>query len=175
MPRCSAVCTIARARGWVARASTAAAAWSNWVSLMAAWARYTAATCGLPCVSVPVLSKTTVLTWLVRSIAAASLNQMPNLAALPMPTIIAAGVAKPKAHGHAITNTATAFIKACTQSPCMLQVSAKVPSAINTTTGTNTAATLSAIRAIGALLPCASASAFIISPRRVWLPSCSAR
>ena len=39
-----------------------------------------------------------------------------------------------------------------------------------TTTGTKIPATLSAIRAIWALLPCASLSACIISPSRVWLP-----
>ena len=92
-----------------------------------------------------------------------------------MPTIIAAGVARPSAHGQAITKTATACISATVQSPFTSQVAIKVRSAMPTTAGTNTAAALSATRAIGALLPCASDSAFIMSPSRVWLPSCVAR
>ena len=135
----------------------------------------TAATSGLPSVSVPVLSSTTALTRAASSIAAASLNQMPCFTARPMPTIIAAGVAKPSAHGQAITNTATAFISAGIQSPFSSQVRIKVSTAMATTVGTNTAAAWSATRAIGALLPCASESAAIMSPSRVWLPSCSAR
>ena len=38
----------------------------------------------------------------------ASLINTPNLAARPVPTMIAVGVANPKAHGQAITTTATA-------------------------------------------------------------------
>ena len=38
---------------------------------------------------------------------AASLNQIPAFTALPIPTIMAAGVASPKAQGQAMTNTAT--------------------------------------------------------------------
>lgn len=43
--------------------------------------------------------------------ACASLNQTPDRAATPMPAIIAAGVASPKAHGQAMTSTDTARIE----------------------------------------------------------------
>jgi len=37
---------------------------------------------------------------------------MPFCAATPVPAMMAAGVANPKAHGQAITNTATALMSA---------------------------------------------------------------
>ena len=175
-PRACAAATMAAASGWAAFCSTAAARRYKSSSLKPlSGASHTAATCGLPSVSVPVLSSTTVSMCAAASIEAASLNQMPCFTALPMPTIIAAGVARPRAHGQAITSTATACMSAVVQSPLNHQVSAKVISATATTAGTNTAAALSATRAIGALLPCASESAFIMSPSRVSLPSCAAR
>ncbi len=92
-----------------------------------------------------------------------------------IPIRIAAGVDGPSAHGQAITKTATACISATVQSPIISQVTIKVNNAMPATAGTNTAAALSATSAIGALLPCASESAFIMSPSGVWLPSCAAR
>src|SRR3989338_5628788 len=62
---------------------------------------------GFPFVIVPVLSTTTVLTLWSFSSVAASLIKIPSLAPLPTPTIIAVGVARPKAHGQAITRTPT--------------------------------------------------------------------
>ena len=130
---------------------------------------------GLPCVSVPVLSNTTVLIEPAISNAAAFLNHTPCRTACPIPAIIAAGVAKPTAHGHATTNTATARTIAVVKSLVINQLIIKVKTEIDNTVGTNTAATLSAKRAIGALLPCASASAAVMSPKSVSLPNCSAR
>ena len=66
-----------------------------------------AAILGLPYVSVPVLSKTTAFTCPAFSNAAAFLNHTPRCTTTPIPAIIAAGVAKPKAQGHATTKTAT--------------------------------------------------------------------
>jgi len=60
-------------------------------------------TFGQPDVSVPVLSKTTVVMELMRSKTSPPLIKTPKFAATPVPTITAVGVAKPKAHGHAIT------------------------------------------------------------------------
>ena len=64
---------------------------------------------GRPLVSVPVLSKATRVTSWARSSAAASRMRMPRRAAAPVPTMIAAGVARPSAQGQAMTRTATAF------------------------------------------------------------------
>ena len=64
-------------------------------------------TTGRPSVSVPVLSSTTISIFLLNSKLKASLIRMPSSAPLPIPTIIAVGVASPNAHGQAITNTVT--------------------------------------------------------------------
>ena len=60
---------------------------------------------GFPSVNVPVLSKTTVSILFIDSNASPPLINTPLLAPNPVPTITAVGVAKPNAHGHAITNT----------------------------------------------------------------------
>ena len=134
-----------------------------------------AAMSGLPWVSVPVLSSTTVSICPACSIAAAFLNHTPCRTATPMPAMMAAGVAKPSAQGQATTSTATACTRALVALPVNSHVAIKVSAAMDKTVGTNTAAALSASRAMGALLPCASASAFIMSPSSVLLPNCSAR
>ena len=64
-------------------------------------------TCGLPSVIVPVLSKTMASTSCKVSKASADLIKIPWLAPLPVPTIIATGVAKPSAQGQEIINTET--------------------------------------------------------------------
>ena len=61
------------------------------------------ATFGQPDVSVPVLSKTTVVIELMRSNTSPPLIRTPKFAATPVPTITAVGVARPNAQGHAIT------------------------------------------------------------------------
>ena len=68
---------------------------------------------GRPSVSVPVLSNATMRTACASSSACASLIRMPWRAATPVPTMIAVGVARPSAHGQAITSTATALSSPC--------------------------------------------------------------
>ena len=102
--------------------------------------------CGWPMVSVPVLSNATTLTPCATSKASASLIKMPRLAAAPVPTMMAVGVASPSAHGQAITSTATAFRIARSQSPLTQAQPSKVTSASTITTGTNTALTRSTRR-----------------------------
>src|SRR3989338_7339098 len=76
---------------------------STWITLV---------TAGSPLVNVPVLSNTTVLILPASSSASASRMIIPFSAALPVPTIIAVGVARPSAQGQATTKIATAFIRA---------------------------------------------------------------
>src|SRR3989344_5820977 len=68
--------------------------------------------CGFPWVRVPVLSKITVSILLAISNEAASLIKIPREAALPEETIMAIGVASPRAQGQAIIKTATKFTRA---------------------------------------------------------------
>jgi hypothetical protein len=65
----------------------------------------------LPSVSVPVLSTIRVSTLRRFSIAAASRNSTPWVAALPVATITDIGVARPSAQGQAMISTATALIR----------------------------------------------------------------
>ena len=60
---------------------------------------------GLPSVSVPVLSTTSVSTFSMRSSASAFLIRMPKRAARPTPTMIDIGVASPSAQGQAMMRT----------------------------------------------------------------------
>ena len=79
-------------------------------------------TSGLPRVKVPVLSRRTVLNLWARSSASPERMRMPFSAPLPVPTTMAVGVAKPMAHGQAITNTATVLMMAFASGvivPCM--------------------------------------------------------
>ena len=62
---------------------------------------------GLPLVIVPVLSKMTIFTSLKVWIASPERIRMPFSAPLPLPTINAVGVAKPRAQGQAMTSTDT--------------------------------------------------------------------
>ena len=68
-------------------------------------------TAGSPRVSVPVLSSTSVSSCFAASSAAALRIRMPARAARPTPTISAVGVARPSAHGQAMTSTDTAGIR----------------------------------------------------------------
>ena len=88
--------------------------------------------------------------------------KIPFSAPLPVPTIIATGVASPNAHGQLITKIDTAIENAnSTLAPLSSQ---KLPAivAIKITVGTKIPATLSAILAIGALLEDASSTSAII-------------
>lgn len=68
------------------------------------WQFIISLTSGLPEVKVPVLSKTTTFIFSIFYNISAFLIKIPNEAASPDPTITAVGVARPKAHGHAMTS-----------------------------------------------------------------------
>ena len=89
--------------------------------------------------------------------------------------MMAVGVARPSAHGQAMTSTATAFTSAGASSPPMPHQSANVSALIATTTGTNTPATRSARRWIGAFVPCASRTRRMMPASMVAAPTPSAR
>ncbi len=119
----------------------------------------------------PVLSKTTALTSWARSRASASLIRMPWRAATPVPAMIAVGVARPRAHGQAITSTATALIRAVSRgAPCSHQPTS-VARASSSTLGTNTWLTLSTSFWIGALAAWASSTRRMIRASTVSAPS----
>ena len=107
-----------------------------------------AVTLGLPSVSVPVLSTTSVSTRSMRSRASAFLIRMPAWAPRPTVTMIDIGVASPSAHGQAMMSTVTA----ATRPNANLGSGPKVAQAANATTamtitaGTKTADTRSASR-----------------------------
>mmetsp|Transcript_4217 Transcript_4217/g.11656 ORF Transcript_4217/g.11656 Transcript_4217/m.11656 type:complete len:444 (-) Transcript_4217:906-2237(-) len=65
----------------------------------------TSSTVGLPTVSVPVLSNTTQSTLVAASSASPPLMSIPHRAPTPLPTMTAVGVARPRAHGQAMTST----------------------------------------------------------------------
>ena len=60
---------------------------------------------GSPLVIVPVLSSATIWTLPVSSSETAVLKRMPFFAPMPLPTMIATGVARPSAHGQLMTST----------------------------------------------------------------------
>ena len=61
---------------------------------------------------VPVLSNTIVFTSFIFSRISPPFIRIPNLAAIPVPTITAVGVARPSAHGQAITSVEIPKLKA---------------------------------------------------------------
>ncbi len=94
---------------------------------------------------------------------------MPARAPMPVPTMIAVGVARPSEHGQAITSTATACTNATEKLPVTSQVMARVSAAMPTTTGTKMPAIRSTRCWIGALEPCASSTM-----RMIWASMVSA-
>ena len=80
----------------------------------------TSVSCGFPSVNVPVLSNIATEILFSSSIASPPLNITPFDAPLLIPTIIAVGVARPRAHGQATTSTATAGIIAALTTPCAI-------------------------------------------------------
>ena len=104
----------------------------------------------------------------------AFLNNIPPFAPLPIPVIIAVGVASPNAHGQAITSTPTNTFTAIEKLSAIVQIT-PASTAIAITEGTKTADTLSAIRAIGALEFCASSTSRIIPESLVLSPTFSAK
>jgi len=71
-------------------------------------------TIGEPAVKVPVLSKTTIVMFLIRSRISPPFIRTPKPAAMPVPTITAVGVARPRAQGQAITRVDMPKLKANT-------------------------------------------------------------
>ena len=124
---------------------------------------------GRPSVIVPVLSNTTNETFPIFSRAEASLMRMWFSAALPMPTVIAVGVASPRAQGQAMTSTDTAQMIALgsNDEPPTASHIANVAKAMHTTTAAKYLLTVSAIFWTGALLPCASRTVSTICERSV--------
>ena len=87
---------------------------------------------------------------------------MPFLAPRPVPTIMAVGVAKPKAHGQEITRTDTAISSANSQEyPHSIHTIAAI-TAMVITVGTKIPLTLSAKRATGAFVEVASSTNLMI-------------
>ena len=78
---------------------------------------HTLTTSGLPTVSVPVLSNSTAVTRPAFSNATPSRIRMPRCAAAFEPAMMAAGVAKPIAHGQAMIRTPAAMMNAAASGP----------------------------------------------------------
>ena len=135
----------------------------------------TSVTAGVPLVTVPVLSSTTILHLPQTSSADAVLKSIPRRAPTPLPTIIATGVARPNAHGQLITSTDIARAIAKPNVSPTINHTINVITAITNTTGTNTADTLSATRAIGAFVAEASLTIFTILARVLSSPTAVAR
>ena len=96
---------------------------------------------------------------------------MPCRAAAPVPTMIAAGVARPSAHGQAITSTATAFTSAVSAPAPASHQPPAVSTAMAITAGTNTALTRSTSRCTGGFWPCASPTSRTSCASRLSAPS----
>ena len=159
-----AACNSAAASGCSERCSTDAAHLSTSAGAIGVPSGRLAATMcvtvGFPSVSVPVLSRSTMRTLVNHSSASPLRMRMPCSAAFPVPTRIAVGVANPSAQGHAMISTvmrATVAKIAAGCGPRSNQITnAPIASAI--TIGTNTPATRSARRWIGALVACAAST-----------------
>ena len=123
---------------------------------------------------VPVLSRTMVSTLWRFSRLSADLIKMPISAALPVPTMMATGVARPKAQGQEITSTEMALDRANSKPMPAISHTMAVTMAMAMTTGTNTPLTLSASRAMGALELLASSTRRMIWERVVSSPTLEA-
>ncbi len=132
---------------------------------------------GLPSVSVPVLSTTSVSTASNRSSASASRISTPARAPAPTPTMIAIGVARPSAQGQAMisTDTAATSAKAKRGSGPKVIHATKARTAAAPTSGTNQPATRSARRCAGARLRWALATRSTMRASAVSRPTFSAR
>ena len=171
MLRSCAASVTARLRGCSLGCSTLAATHSSSSSVTPSAARQSVRR-GLPWVTVPVLSSTTVLTRPISSSDWADLMRMPFSAALPVPTMMATGVARPSAQGQEITSTAIPTDRQnCTLWPPTKAHSSAAMRAMDMTTGTNTPLILSARREMGALLEDASSISFTIWDRVVSAPT----
>ena len=142
-------CSLLRSRAAATRRSSCSGAPS---------AATTSVTRGTPSVMVPVLSSTTVPTEQAVSSDSALLMRMPCAAPRPVPTMMAVGVARPSAQGQLMTSTETACVSAVAKSREMMVQTMNVMAAMPITMGTNTPATLSARRSMGAFDPVASST-----------------
>ncbi len=104
-----------------------------------------AVTEGLPTVRVPVLSKSIALILPDFSSTSPPLIKIPISAPLPVPTIMAVGVASPKAQGHAITSTEIALIRPADGLPKTNVQTKKVMMAMMMIAGTKYSEIVSAI------------------------------
>jgi len=132
-------------------------------------------TAGWPWVRVPVLSTASTAIFSARSRASAFFTRMPALAPRPVPTMMAVGVARPRAQGQAMTSTATPFTRAVVKSPPSHHQRAKVRAATAHTAGTKIPAIRSARRCTGALEPWASPTWRMMPASRVCSPTPVAR
>ena len=136
-----------------------------------------AVTAGLPSVSVPVLSTTSVSTFSIRSSASAFLISTPACAPRPTPTMIDIGVASPSAQGQAMISTDDGGDEAVGEAAARAPRSPRRrrrATATAITAGTNQPETWSASRWIGARLRCASATICTICASIVSRPTFSA-
>ena len=131
---------------------------------------------GWPMVTVPVLSSTTVCTLCSSSRLSADLMRMPCWAACPVPTMMATGVARPKAQGQEITSTAMAMErqKRTSMPPTKAHSRAAVRE-MAMTVGTKMPLMRSASREMGALEEAASSMSRMIWERVVSPPTRVAR
>mmetsp|Transcript_8814 Transcript_8814/g.37270 ORF Transcript_8814/g.37270 Transcript_8814/m.37270 type:complete len:315 (+) Transcript_8814:2761-3705(+) len=161
---------IALPTGCSLEASAEAARYSNLFASIVVWSNATTlVTAGAPSVIVPVLSKMTCDAACAVSSGSPPLMSTPKRAPRPVPTITAVGVARPSAHGHAMTSTVMANRKENRNVPS-LSVHAvgtapafaaanhaiHVAVAVATTNGTNLDETASAYAWMGAFDVCAS-------------------
>ena len=107
-------------------------------------------------VIVPVLSRAMISTLPASSRASLVLNRIPCFAPTPLPTIMATGVASPKAHGQEMTNTVMALSRAKVNGLPAISHPARTTREIPIMDGTKIPETLSAILATGAFVPAAS-------------------
>ncbi len=132
-------------------------------------------TLGSPEVMVPVLSRTTISVRPAVSRETAVLNSMPFLAPSPLPTMMATGVASPRAQGQLITSTDIPRARAYPAPWPSSSHTRVVTAAMAMTVGTNMPETLSATFAMGALVAAASLTIWIIWLRVVSWPTRVAR
>ena len=133
----------------------------------------TSVTSGVPCVSVPVLSK--IIAVILQAISSGSphLTKIPYCAHFPVPTMIAVGVASHNAQGQATTITAAKYINdALKLAPKMKYRIMKTMIAPMITVGTKMLEILSAMDCIGALDHCASWMSLMICESLVSKPIC---
>ena len=120
---------------------------------------------------VPVLSKTTVSMLCATSRASADLIKMPFDAPFPVPTMIAVGVARPRAQGQDMTRMEIPIERANSNPYPAKSHTITAIKAMPITTGTNTPLTLSASFAIGAFELVASSTSRTICANVVSSPT----